>query len=97
MKLPILLALLAAAAAACAPSETPGGADPVAGPCNASGPGDLVGRSYSDSLRADALRASGARAARVIRPGDVVTMDHRGDRLNIHLTADDRVERLACG
>ena len=57
----------------------------------------MVGRAWSDSLRAEVLRLSGARALRVIRPGDMVTMDFRGDRLNVHLTGDGRIERFACG
>jgi hypothetical protein len=94
MRLTFLLAL---ATMACAPTRTPAGTDPVAGSCDATRLGDLVGRPFSAGLRADALRRSGARTARVIRPGDVVTMDYRGDRLNIHLTADDRAERFTCG
>jgi hypothetical protein len=57
----------------------------------------MAGRVWSDRLRAEVLRSSGARTARVIRPGDMVTMDFRGDRLNVHLTGDGRVERFACG
>lgn len=94
MRLAILAAL---AVAACAPAQAPGGAGPVAGQCDAARLGTLVGRAFTDSLRAEALRRSGARTARVIRPGDAVTMDYRADRLNIHLTARDRVERFACG
>lgn len=94
MRLSILLAL---AAVACVPAETPDGADPIAGPCDAGRLGDLVDQPFTDALRGDALRRSGARAARVIRPGDVVTMDYRADRLNINLTAQDQVERFTCG
>ena len=35
--------------------------------------------------------------ARVIRPGDAVTMDYRPDRLNIYLDLQDVVERVTCG
>ena len=42
----------------------------------------------SDSVVAD---------ARVIRPGDAVTMDYRPDRLNVYLDADDVIERIVCG
>ena len=89
--------LLALAATACAPAEAPSAPDPLARACNLAALAGLVGRSWADSLRADALRLSGARAARVIRPGDMVTMDYRTDRLNIHLTAEGRIERFACG
>ena len=35
--------------------------------------------------------------ARVIRPGDAVTMDYRPDRLNVYLDSQDVVERINCG
>jgi hypothetical protein len=34
---------------------------------------------------------------RVIRPGDMVTMDFRADRLNIELDEEDVILRLRCG
>ena len=66
-------------------------------PCRSGELGELVGREAAEALGAEALRRSGARSLRWIRPGDVVTMDYREDRLNIHLDARGRVERLACG
>lgn len=57
----------------------------------------LVGRPASQELGAEALRLTGARSLRWIRPGDVVTMDYREDRLNIELDARSRVARLRCG
>ena len=65
--------------------------------CSDRGLQDLVGRAASRELGAEALRRSGARTLRWIRPGDMVTMDYRTDRLNIHLDARHRVERFACG
>jgi len=94
MRIAILAAL---AVAGCAPAPAPGDAGPAASQCDAARLGGLVGRAFSDSVRTEALRRSGARTARVIRPGDAVTMDYRADRLNIHLTAQSRVERFACG
>jgi hypothetical protein len=87
---------LALALSACAPAQPPAGADPTR-VCNPDGLGRMVGRTWSRSLRSQALRLSGARAARVIRPGDIVTMDYRTDRLNVHLTAQGRIERFDCG
>ena len=93
MKTTILIAL---AATACAPAEAPGGADPIR-TCNAAALTSMVGRAWSDRLRPRALRLSGARAARVIRPGDMVTMDFRSDRLNVHLNGQGRIDRFDCG
>ena len=72
--------------------------DPGSGySCSAAGLGDLVGRTASSELGAEALRRSGSRGLRWIRPGDAVTMDYRQDRLNIHLDERNRVQRFACG
>ena len=65
--------------------------------CDASGLADLTGRPGSQALGAEALRRSGARTVRWIRPGDAVTMDYRSDRLNISLDAAGRVEGFNCG
>ena len=34
---------------------------------------------------------------RIVRPGSMMTMDHRPNRLNIHLDQDGKVERVAMG
>lgn len=65
--------------------------------CNAEGLDDLVGRPASQELGGEALRRSGSKTLRWIRPGDMVTMDYREDRLNIHLDEANRVERFRCG
>lgn len=82
---------------ACA--SVPDDPQPVGGPgtCTAEGLEALLGREASQELGAEALRRSGARALRWIRPGDMVTMDYREDRLNAHLDSNGRVERFACG
>ena len=65
--------------------------------CDASGLGDLIGREASQALGAEALRRSGSRVLRWIRPGDIVTMDYSEQRLNIHLDDRNRVDHFACG
>jgi hypothetical protein len=65
--------------------------------CRAEGLDDLVGRTATPALGSEALRRSGARVLRWIRPGDVVTMDYSLERLNISLGAQNRVERFHCG
>jgi len=65
--------------------------------CDAGKLHDLIGKPY-DGSEADALRnKAGARLIRVIRPGNMVTMDFREDRLNVKLDASDRVTGLNCG
>lgn len=72
-------------------------AEPESGPCDASRLGDLVGQVPTQELGAEAMRRSGARALRWIRPGDAVTMDYRPDRLNVRLDSRHRVEGFSCG
>ena len=84
------LVLLTTIACATAPAEQ-------RGTCNAEGLGDLVGEPATTQLGSEALRRSGARRLRWIRPGDVVTMDYSEERLNVHLDAHNRVDRFACG
>ncbi len=91
-------------AAGCAP--VPAAPDPNAGvplyggtgrTCKAEPARGLVGRAASSDVGAEALRLTGAGTLRWIRPGDMVTMDFRPDRLNIELDAQGRVARLRCG
>jgi hypothetical protein len=65
--------------------------------CDASRVQNLVGQAATQALGAEAIRASRARTLRWIAPGQVVTMDYRTDRLNLHLDAQNRVTRVACG
>lgn len=65
--------------------------------CNAAPAQELVGRQASPGLAAEAQRLTGARIWRWLRPGQIVTMEYRADRLNLHLDADDKVERIVCG
>ena len=44
-----------------------------------------------------ALDAELVADARVIRPGDAVTMDYRPSRLNVYLDANDVITRIVCG
>ena len=65
--------------------------------CDAAKAQHLVGRPADAALGAEAQRLTGARAVRWIRPGDMVTMDYREDRLNIELDERHRVNRVRCG
>jgi len=89
-------------AVACAPVDgTPGNgnASPpsMEGPCDAAPAQRLIGRAATAELGAEALRLTSARTIRWIRPGDMVTMDFRPDRLNIDLDGQGRVSGLRCG
>ena len=93
----ILAALLPLAMACAAVPPEPEPRPGTGYRCDASTLGNLIGRAATRELAAEALRRSGSRGLRWIRPGDAVTMDYREDRLNIHLDGRNRVERFACG
>lgn len=67
------------------------------GVCNAAKAQPLVGRARSAGLEAEALRLSGAGTLRWLRPGDIVTMEYREDRLNVELDGNGRVKAVRCG
>ncbi|WP_312489188.1 I78 family peptidase inhibitor [Sphingomonas sp.] len=58
---------------------------------------DLLGKPWTEAMRAPTLKRTGARTIRVIAPGDAVTMDYRTDRLNIETDAAGRVTKVRCG
>ena len=82
---------------AVAADQQPVPAEGSGGTCNAAPAQGLIGHQSSPELGAEAQRLTGAARMRWIRPGQMVTMDYREDRLNIHVDAQSRILRLACG
>jgi hypothetical protein len=96
MRLPIAILALTGCvphAPQSAPPPPPAGS----GYCDAAPAQGLVGREASPALAAEAQRLTGARTWRWLRPGQIVTMEYRADRLNLHLDAGDKVARIVCG
>ena len=93
-----LLALTAACTTAVPPEEdVPVHGETPGYRCDAAKARHLVGRPADSAVGAEAQRLTGAAALRWIRPGDMVTMDYRADRLNIELDERHRVKALRCG
>ena len=107
------LALMAVAVAGCAEPQIPPpvrmspptiGSRPVVpgaaseiDSCGLGSIADLVGKAVTETTADDARKRSGARTVRVIRPGMMVTMDFRPDRLNIVVDDKGKVTDLRCG
>ena len=91
----IALALLTLAGTGCSHLESTPPAP--TGDCNAQPAQMLVGRQGGPALAQEAQRLANAAAVRWLRPGQIVTMEFRADRLNIHLDAQEKVERITCG
>jgi len=98
MRNPALLGVLALSACATAapPSEPP--VDGTSGyACRSEGLDRFVGQPATQALGAEMLRVSGARALRWVGHGMAIAMEFSPERLTVHLTPDNRVERASCG
>ena len=70
---------------------------PVVELCDENDVKDFVGKQATDDVVEQARVASSAKTTRVIKLGMPVTMDYRGDRLNVNTDADGKIESLSCG
>ncbi|MEP6792208.1 MAG: I78 family peptidase inhibitor [Ramlibacter sp.] len=99
---PLFAALLLPVIAACAQAPDAAGlqaAPPpmIAGECNAAAAQFTVGRQADAQLQAEAQAKSGARTVRVLRPGDMATMEFSLQRLNLDVDATGKVLAARCG
>jgi hypothetical protein len=65
--------------------------------CKAEAAQGMIGRSASEAVVKDATRVTGAKSVRVIPHDGMVTMDYRGDRLNIQLDEQGKIVAITCG
>ena len=94
------LATLSLAAAAllagCVQPPQQSAASP-AGPCDAQAARFAIGYTSTAALAEEVRRRSGADTVRVLRPGDVTTMEFNAERVNLVLGEDNRVSAVRCG
>jgi len=99
----ILLSTLAVTMAlgACEPAMTkpdePTLAPPMRGRCDATKVQSFVGKAASADVQEQARAASGAGSVRTLQPGQPITKEFNGERLNLHVDAANRVVRINCG
>lgn len=67
------------------------------GQCDPEKLAGLVGQAATEATVQKAVKDSGARHARVVKPGMAVTMDFREDRLSIEVDEQNRIVRANCG
>lgn len=65
--------------------------------CNADGARFAVGQPLSPQLEAAARVRAGAGTVRALKPGEAVTMELNGGRLNLDVDARGRVIDVRCG
>lgn len=104
---PLLFALAAGFALAACATPPAGGSEPAASNppsmeetpmnCQADKGQWAMGRLADDALVAKIRADTTSKQLRVIKPGMVVTMDYREDRLNVEVDADNRVISVRCG
>ncbi|WP_117309168.1 I78 family peptidase inhibitor [Stenotrophomonas sp. G4] len=57
----------------------------------------FTGKIADEATMKKLVADSGARNARVVKPGMAVTMDFRQDRVTVQVDAQNRIERASCG
>ena len=91
-------AALACVLGACAQQPVPGAPPPpMVGQCNAAGAQFALGGTANAALVEEARKRSGALMARVIGPGQAVTMEYSAQRLNLEVNAAHSVMNVRCG
>ncbi len=94
-----LMALCAAALIGC--QSTPSGTGPnsqtTSGLCNADVVRDLIGKQANPEILDKARIESGAAIARILRPGDIVTMEYNAQRLTLSTDNALVIKRVNCG
>ena len=94
----LLPAAIACLASACAQQPTPNpAAAAMASQCNAAAAQFALGGSATAALVEEARKRSGALMARTIGPGQAVTMEYNGQRLNLDVNAANTVMNRRCG
>ncbi|MBD3826373.1 MULTISPECIES: I78 family peptidase inhibitor [Stenotrophomonas] len=85
------------AAADAPPAATEPAVAGSAARCDPEKVASLVGKTATEAVVQQAVKASGARHARVLKPGMAMTMDFREDRLSLEVDAQNRIVRANCG
>jgi hypothetical protein len=94
---PLLPLAAACCLAACAQQQAGAAPDAEAGTCQAKPAQFAVGYNYTEAVLDEVRRRSGARLARVLRPGQMTTMEFSAERVNLEVDAGNRVTRVRCG
>ncbi len=92
---PVLLAL-ALALMGCAPLP-PQPSPPYTGQCDAAKAPWAIGKAATAEVVERIRIETGSQVARVIRPGQAVTMDYSAARVNVNVNERDAITRLTCG
>lgn len=70
---------------------------PVGGACSAQAAQAVIGKSAVAQVVEQARVAAGARMARVLHPGQMITKEFDGERLNLEVDARGVIVAVRCG
>ncbi|MFN3375964.1 MAG: I78 family peptidase inhibitor [Burkholderiaceae bacterium] len=70
---------------------------PPGGMCNAQGLASFVGQMATASVTEAVRVRAGARMARILRPGQMITKEFIAERVNLEVDAAGRIVALRCG
>lgn len=93
----VLLAACSSQPTSAGNDDAPPANDGTAQACNADAARGFVGQVATADVVEQARKAAGAGIARTLKPGQVVTMEYRGDRLDIDVDASNVVTGVRCG
>ena len=79
------------------PTAAPPPPPPLAMACDAAPAQRFVGQPATAANLEAARQAAGARTLRSLKPGQPMTMDYRGDRLNVLQDAAGKIDKISCG
>jgi hypothetical protein len=105
-KTPLPALACAVLLSACGPAMTKPEATPPApaapampsrGSCDASKAQSFVGQKSSADVQEQARGASGASMARTLQPGQPITKEFNGERLNLYVDETNTIIRINCG
>lgn len=102
MKQAILVSVLVVALAGCAPPpsmqpSSPGPQVQGSGLCDASKVAWAVGKVADQETMRRVWKESGAGLLRPLAPRQAATLDHRPDRVNVHIDAANVIGKIDCG
>ena len=76
---------------------TPMPSGQAASDCDTDSVQNMLGQAYSDSVGETARQRSGSRVIRLLKPGQVMTMEYDPSRINIILDDKGAIQALRCG
>ena len=93
----VLAAILGAGCNTVAAQEPPVHGETPGHECRSEGLDAFVGQAATAELGGEILAKSGAKTLRWLKPGQIVTMEFRADRVNVKLDSQNKVEAVTCG